>query len=119
MKPNGSFLTCLLVAVLLTSCARMQNPTPTPREEKPFRIVAYATDAIIVDLIPYDKLTHINYSFLIPNADGTFASLNNSWKLKMIAESAHSQGVSVSIAVGGWGWDAQFEQMAADAGARA
>ena len=118
MKPNGSFLTCLLVAVLLTSCARMQNPTPTPREEKPFRIVAYATDAIIVDLIPYNKITHINYSFLIPNADGTFATLNNAWKLESIVENGHKQNVRVSVAVGGWGWDDEFEQMASQPGSR-
>jgi GH18 family chitinase len=92
----------------------MQNPVPSSREDKSFRITAYATDAIIVDLIPYDKLTHINYSFLIPNADGTFATLNNAWKLESIVESAHSQNVRVSVAVGGWGWDEQFEQMAAD-----
>jgi GH18 family chitinase len=112
MKPSASFLTACLFAALLASCSLMQNPAPSPREDKSFRIVAYATDAIIVDLIPYNKLTHINYSFLIPNPDGTFATLNNAWKLESIVESAHSQNVRVSVAVGGWGWDSQFEQMA-------
>ena len=119
MKRFTCALTLGLLTVLLTFCSPMQNPTPRPHKETSLRIVAYATDAIIMDLIPYDKLTHINYSFLIPNADGTFASLNNGWKLKSIAETAHSQDVLVSIAVGGWGWDAEFEQMASDAGARA
>jgi GH18 family chitinase len=118
MKPNVSFPTLILFGVLLASCSLMQNPVPAPREDKSFRITAYATDAIIVDLIPYDKLTHINYSFLIPNADGTFATLNNAWKLESIVESAHSQNVRVSVAVGGWGWDEQFEQMAADSESR-
>ncbi|MBK9603521.1 MAG: glycoside hydrolase family 18 protein [Anaerolineales bacterium] len=82
--------------------------------EKPsFRIVAYATDAIITSLIPYDQLTHINYSFLIPNPDGTFKTLNNSWKLEEIVTAAHEKNVRVSIAVGGWGWDNEFEAMAA------
>ncbi|MCC7117080.1 MAG: hypothetical protein IT310_01030 [Anaerolineales bacterium] len=85
------------------------SPSPTDS----FRIVAYATDAIIAELIPYDKLTHINYSFLIPHADGTFATLNNAWKLESIVEAAHQKNVKVSIAVGGWGWDNEFEQMAA------
>jgi chitinase len=114
MRPAASFLTVCLFAVLLASCTLMKNPTSSPREDKSFRITAYATDAIIVDLIPYDKLTHINYSFLVPNADGTFAPLNNAWKLESIVESAHSQNVRVSVAVGGWGWDDQFEQMASD-----
>lgn len=119
MKPSASFLTLCLLAVLLTSCSPMQNPTPLPREDNSFRIVAYATDAIIVDIIPYDKLTHINYSFLIPNADGTFERLNNAWKLESIVESAHSQNVRVSVAVGGWGWDNEFEQMASQPESRA
>ncbi|MFN8413857.1 MAG: glycoside hydrolase family 18 protein [Anaerolineales bacterium] len=89
------------------------SSTPTP-EKKAFRIVAYATDGIIPQIIPYKQLTHINYSFLIPNSDGTFASLSNAWKLQQIVETAHSQNVHVNIAVGGWGWDDQFEQMAAN-----
>lgn len=118
MKTSASFLTLSLLTVLLTSCSLMQKPAPSPREDTTFRIVAYATDAIIVDLIPYDKLTHINYSFLIPNVDGTFATLNNAWKLESIVESAHSKNVRVSIAVGGWGWDSQFEEMAAHPASR-
>ena len=114
MKTSASFLTLCLLAALWASCSLMQNPVPSPREDKSFRIVAYATDAIIVNLIPYDKLTHINYSFLIPNVDGTFLPLNNAWKLESIVESAHSQNVRVSVAVGGWGWDSQFEEMASD-----
>jgi GH18 family chitinase len=82
-------------------------------EKTSFRIVAYATDAIITSLIPYDQLTHINYSFLIPNSDGTFKTLNNSWKLEEIVTAAHEKNVRVSIAVGGWGWDNEFEAMAA------
>jgi len=87
--------------------------TETPAPE-PFRIVAYATDGIIESLIPYDKLTHINYSFLTPKADGTFNRINNGWKLKLIAENAQKHDVKVLISVGGWGWDEQFETVAAD-----
>jgi len=76
-------------------------------------VIAYATEAIIVDLIPFERITHINYAFLIPNEDGSFADLHNPWKLKQIVEGAHAQGVKVFISVGGWGWDQQFEQMAA------
>jgi chitinase len=123
MKRLGAILILGLFALSWTSCKPMQNPppatsTPIPATATPeansFRIVAYATDAVIVELIPYEKLTHLNYSFLIPNVDGTFAPLNNTWKLKTIVESARSQNVRVSVAVGGWGWDAQFEQLAAD-----
>ncbi len=84
------------------------TPTPTP-----FRIIAYATEGIVENIIPYDKLTHINYAFLIPNDDGTFAKINNDWKLKLIVEHARTHNVSVIISVGGWGWDKEFETMAA------
>jgi GH18 family chitinase len=114
---------CLL-AVLLTSCSASETPvnatstgapvitaTPTPPA---FRIVAYATDAIIESIIPYEKLTHINYSFLTPKEDGTFNPINNGWKLNSIVENAHAHNVKVLISVGGWGWDKQFETIAAN-----
>ena len=122
---------CLL-AVLLASCSAPATPTasiaptmtpalaptatPTPLV---FRIVAYATDGIIESLIPYDKLTHINYSFLTPKDDGTFNPINNGWKLKLIVQNAHAHNVKVLISVGGWGWDKQFETVAANPELRA
>ena len=117
MKTAVSFLILCLLASLLASCSLMQTPTSIP-QPKPFRILAYATDAIVESIIPYNQLTDINYSFLIPNNDGTFTPLNNAWKLKKIIETAHSQNVRVSVAVGGWGWDEQFEQMAANPSSR-
>jgi GH18 family chitinase len=91
------------------------HPTTRPpdRETPPFIILAYATEGIFANIIPYDKLTHINYAFLTPKADGTFNPIVNGWKLKQIAETGREHGVRVSISVGGWGWDAQFEELAA------
>jgi GH18 family chitinase len=90
--------------------------TPVP---PPFQIIAYATDAVIEPLIPYHQLTQINYSFLTPKPDGTFNTFINGWKLKQIVQKAHASGVKVLISVGGWGWDAQFEELAADPESRA
>ena len=91
------------------------QPTQTPMPEPPpFRVLAYVTSAIVPETIPYDRLTHINYAFLIPNEDGTFAPFPNGWKLKKISEDAHDAGVVVMISVGGWGWEKEFEVMAAD-----
>src|SRR5512142_1028235 len=116
-----------LFAVLLTACSASAAPTSAmpataalaSRAPKPtmipspaassFVILAYATDGIVAEVIPYDKLTHINYSFLTPKADGTFTPINNDWKLKQIVRAAHEHGVRVNISVGGWGWDTQFE----------
>lgn len=120
------FLTVLsLFAVLLAACSPQPAPVSTP-EATPtllmtptsvspsFIILAYATEGIIPEIIPYEQLTHINYSFLTPKADGTFNPMANGWKLKQIVETAHQHDVRVSISVGGWGWDAQFEELAAD-----
>jgi GH18 family chitinase len=113
------FQSLCLLAVLLAACSAPVTPTasfaPTMTPTPPvFRIVAYATDGIIESLIPYDQLTHINYSFLTPKDDGTFNPINNGWKLKLIAQNAHARNVKVLISVGGWGWDKQFETVAAD-----
>jgi GH18 family chitinase len=73
---------------------------------------------MVEPLIPYDKLTHINYSFLTPKGDGTFNPLLNTRLLKIIVQKAHTQGGKVLISVGGWGWDSQFEELAAQAASR-
>ncbi|MFZ0548541.1 MAG: glycosyl hydrolase family 18 protein [Candidatus Promineifilaceae bacterium] len=125
------FLT-MLFTVFLTACANdgtvgetavptdpTATPMPTSTPERPFRVIAYLTSAIVPATIPYERLTHINYAFLIPNEDGSFAPFSNGWKLKQIASEAHQAGVKVLISVGGWGWDAQFETLAADPALRA
>jgi len=93
------------------------EPTVTPAPPA-FRIIAYATDGIVESIIPYDKLTHINYAFLTPKDDGTFNPINNGWKLKLISENARAHNVKTLISVGGWGWDSQFETTAAHPSSR-
>lgn len=120
-------LTALMITLctLLASCSTEEQnstpeptvaavPTATPVPETPFRVVAYTTASIVPELIPYDRLTHIIYAFLVPNADGTFAPLANTWKIKEIVTRGREANVQVLIAVGGWGWDEQFETMAAN-----
>ena len=125
MRRLPLFAGLYLLAVLVTSCAAPATPVhtvqPTPLPimsptpvSRPFIILAYATEGITQEIIPYEQLTHINYSFLTPNEDGTFNPIFNGWKLKQIVETAHKHDVLVSIAVGGWGWDAQFEELAAN-----
>ena len=119
----------LLGAVLaLGACASDAGTAPSTLppmaataspSSKPFRIVGYVTQAVVLETIVFDQVTHINYAFLIPNANGTFKALPNAWKLEKIVENAHQNGADVLISVGGWGWDAQFESMAADPGTRA
>lgn len=108
----------LIAFSILISLAGACSPKETPLMPNDFRIIGYVTDAIVPAAIPYDQLTHINYAFLIPNRDGTFAPLNNPWKIEEIVAQAHEHGVRVLISVGGWGWDEQFETLAADPASR-
>ncbi len=113
--------------VLLGACSPSANTAPIDLSatavetqiSEPFRIVGYVTQAIVFEAIPFDQVTHLNYAFLIPNEDGTFATLPNAWKLEKIVETAHEKDVEVLISVGGWGWDAEFETMAATPETRA
>ncbi len=94
--------------------------TATPVPAPAFRLIGYVSEwDAEVDALPYDQLTHLNYAFLIPNADGTLAPLEHPEKLTAIVSAAHAQGVLVLISVGGWGWDEVFEQLAADDDTRA
>ena len=99
-----SLLFLILLAGLLASCVQ------APR----FRVVGYAIAGINVGAIQFEKVTHINYAFLTPNKDGTFAPIGNPVELREIVEKAHAKGVKVLISVGGWGWNDKFEALAED-----
>jgi GH18 family chitinase len=81
--------------------------------------LAYVTEDTIPELIAYDKLTHINYAFVLPRPDGSIRDVSNPWKLKKIVETANQHQVRVLISVGGWGLDKEFEAIAADPAIRA
>jgi chitinase len=92
------------------------EPTMTPENpSSTFRIIGYAPEwDTVVQEIQFDKLTHINYAFLLPKPDGSFEDLEHSEKLKELVTEAHNHGVKVLISIGGWGYDEQFETLAAD-----
>ena len=115
-------------SLILSSCLSEKSPTLTQptammmKENSPstFRIIGYAPDwDSVVDEIQFDKLTHINYAFLLPKSDGTFEDLDHPEKLKEIVSEAHNHGVAVLISIGGWGYDEQFEALTADSQRRA
>jgi chitinase len=109
--------------LLLIGCAQggtpllsEMEPSMTPENASPtFRIIGYAPEwDTVVREIQFDKLTHINYAFLLPKPDGSFENLEHPEKLKELVTEAHKHGVKVLISVGGWGYDEQFETLAAD-----
>ncbi|MBY8871407.1 ricin-type beta-trefoil lectin domain protein [Micromonospora sp. PLK6-60] len=73
-----------------------------------------------VNSVPYGKLTHINYAFVLPNSNGTLRAVENPSKLSSLVSLGHANNVKVSIAIGGWndGDDSAFEALAANSTAR-
>lgn len=103
---------------LLTGCLPAGAPKPiTPAP--PFKVIAYVYQTGEIESIPYDRLTHINYAFLLPNPDGTLTDVDNPAQLQALVEKSHQHGVKVLISVGGWGLDQQFEALAANPATRA
>ena len=68
-----------------------------------FKSVGYMPSwAGSVTSIQYSKLTHINYSFALPNANGTLQPIENTAKLQQLVTLGHQNNVKVSLAIGGW-----------------
>ncbi|MFB9932277.1 glycosyl hydrolase family 18 protein [Photobacterium aphoticum] len=113
MKFNRLFSGMALAGVMTLSANAFAAMAPA----SDFKVVGYfpswqgSTDAV-----QYDKLTHINYAFLLPNADGTLKPLEGSHTLKALVQKAHAQNVKVGIAIGGWngGDDSAFETLASN-----
>ncbi len=81
-----------------------------------FKSVGYMPSwAGSVNAIQYTKLTHINYAFVLPRADGTLGAVENPGKLQSLVSLAHTNKVKVLISIGGWngGDDSAFERLAA------
>ena len=86
-----------------------------------FKVIGYMPSwAGDVNTVQYSKLTHINYAFLLPNADGSIQGIDNPTKLQSLVANAHANGVKVMISVGGWndGNDGGFEGLAGNSGTR-
>ena len=94
----------------------------TVEAESSKRIIGYFPywESGDINSIDYTKLTDIIYFHIWPNPDGSLdTSAVNINDLNEIRNNAHSAGVNVLIAVGGWGVSNGFPVMADDDNARA
>jgi chitinase len=97
-------------------------PAPAAHAQGAKKLVGYATswsgDAATV---PMARLTHVNYAFVVPAADGSLPAVKNPEKLAALVSAGRRSGTKVLIAVGGWnnGDDSPFETLSAGAGSRA
>lgn len=115
----GATWGAVALALVLIGCSVAVTPTTSPSPKpvgrtQPFKVVGYVTPAANIDAIDFSLLTHINYSFLIPRANGTTRPFGAPNHLRRVVAQAKKHDVKVLIAVGGWGWDKEFETLAAD-----
>ncbi|QFZ19439.1 glycosyl hydrolase family 18 protein [Saccharothrix syringae] len=106
---------------LATAAAALTTPGAHAAPPAGFKSVGYLPSwAGSVNAVQYTKLTHINYSFALPNANGTLQAIPDTAKLTSLVNLAHANGVRVSLAIGGWndGNDSAFEALAANATSR-
>ena len=89
---------------------------PPTGEKERFKVIGYLPSwSGDVEKLQYDKLTHINYSFILPRSDGTLNDLPRPAKLRELVKLAHENQVKVGLAIGGWngGDDSAFETLSA------
>ncbi|SEA68234.1 glycosyl hydrolase family 18 protein [Pedobacter hartonius] len=117
MKKNKIFvLLCAITALMIASCSKKAenelnagNAQDASRKsinnvaaaESSFRIIGYIQDWADVDQVQFDKLTHINYAFAMPNADGTINDVDKPNVLRSVVAKAHANGVKAFISIGG------------------
>ncbi|WMJ22728.1 glycosyl hydrolase family 18 protein [Paludicola sp. MB14-C6] len=114
-KQLFAFLLALAITLSMSSIALAKTPESQSNSTKGQNNMATAkqTNKKIVgyfpswqpsklDRIQFDVVTHINYSFLIPNKDATVMPLDHPDTAKELIKQAHANGDKVLIAVGGW-----------------
>ena len=90
--------------------------TPGASAKKKFRVVGYYSlrSAMNVDLktVPFDKMTHINLSFLNPDTSGNF--IQDLSSLAPFIQAAHDQGVKVLPSIAGGGKHEYYHKLLKD-----
>jgi len=78
-----------------------------------FRVIGYyslrAATSADPATVPFDKLTHVNLSFLNPDASGTFAQ--DLSRLPAFVDAARQRGVKVLVSIGGGGAHPQYREL--------
>jgi chitinase len=72
--------------------------------QEKFKVIAYCTPGTDIESIPFQYLTHINYSFAIPAKSGdTLLPLGNEQYISSLIKKARTNNVKVYLSIGGWG----------------
>lgn len=119
MKKNSLLILLVLLSILSHG---QQNKTTKkkPAATNEFMVIGYLpARSIDTTLIPFNRLTHINFAFAIPAKNGGgLDALRNADKLIGLVKKAHRNNVKVFVSIGGWGIgdapgdDSRFHRMA-------
>ncbi len=113
----------LLISLLISCKTQQQNSS---KNTKNFKVIGYyAAWACQPEDLDIDGLTHINFSFGIPEKEeNALEAIKNEDKLLKITQLAHQKNKKVFLAVGGWsvgdggGNDQRFHRVASTAANR-
>lgn len=101
------------------------TPVPTAAKQTDFKVVGYVPSwKEDIGKLRFDILTHVNYAFAIPTAEGGLRPLENAALAQQLIQKAHAADCKVLLAVGGWSYqdtplEATFMQATATAEKRA
>lgn len=118
-----NFIYLFLLSPFFISCqqpAGSKVVAPANASSKEFKVIGYLPGrSVDTTSIPFEKLTHINFSFAVPAKNGGgLDALRNADKLVGLVKKAHQNGVKVFISIGGWsigdggGDDSRFHRLA-------
>lgn len=83
---------------------QLTPPTDPYTSDESFKIVAYysaSRNPDSVDVQKYKMITHLNYAFLYPNADGTLKPLSQPERFEQVMTTARENGVKTAISLSG------------------
>ncbi|MCD0488167.1 hypothetical protein LPB86_07995 [Pedobacter sp. MC2016-14] len=103
--PATSLLKVFLISVLLSGCGKSDavatEPEVTAAEKKKLKVIGYLYANDLITALPkieFTKITHVNVSFINPDAAGTFAFVPG---LQELVKKAHENNVKVISALAG------------------
>lgn len=113
-----AYIGCML-AILPALGLAISSAASTPK------VVGYfpdwAASSYSTAKLDFRKITHVAWSFAIPDADGNLGAITatKAKRLDTLVQSAHAQGVKVVVSLGGGGSSEGFAVFAADDALRA
>lgn len=124
-------LCCAALAACSDAPTAAEARTERPEGAAPPLVMNASTSRVVgyfptwtgdINAVPYTKLTHIHYAFVLPTTSGglTGVPMSGDTRLQGLVQRAHNAGVKVLISIGGWnnGDDSGFVGMAASSTTR-